>query len=150
MMGLAICLRRLGNHYESLDVLRSVLPKLEYLLKVYSEEEHDVMNILSSSPKKMKRSNTVFFPAVNMCRQAQLTKFTKLTCLVFMNLSRTLEFMSKYYHSEVLARAAFHTAEDSILPNSEEFSELTAAYYSLIAGKVSCMLIAVQDVCRTV
>lgn len=142
MFGLAICLRKLGNHFESLDVLRSMLPKIEYLLKINSQEDNDLESLLAAklspnSPRKLRKSNTtVFFPTISVKKQAQQTKCIKLATLVFMNLSRTLECMNKYYHSEVTARTALHCAEDCMLPESDEFSELLASYYSFVAGKV--------------
>lgn len=142
MFGMAICLRKLGNHFESLDVLRSMLPKIEYLLKINSQEDNDLESILTmklaaNSPKKLRKSNTtVFFPTISAKKQSQQTKCIKLATLVFMNVSSTLECMNKYYHSEVAARSALHSAEDCLLPESDEFSEFLASYYSFVAGKV--------------
>jgi hypothetical protein len=139
LFGMGICLRKLENYFESMDVLRSILPKLDYLIKIYLpgyfESEKDKKS--TNSPLKIRRSNTRDnFIGMTLKKQVQLDKLSKLTALVFMNLSRTLEFMSKYYHSEVLCRAAMHTAEDSIDPPSQEFGDLCSSFYSFIAGKV--------------
>lgn len=116
------------RHYKALAVFKSCLSLAEYLLRM--SDKPDCLNPLA------KREQPLNLQRREQTSAQRSEHALKMVCLIFLNISRTLELKGHCYFAEVTARTAFFNMEDAGFHEKDEMVDFIGNFYNFIKEKV--------------